>query len=298
MAAGSPIASDTVVETGKAPEAMDLAQWIGQTGIQWGGKILAVVALLVVAWIVGTWARRSLGRALERTRMDITLVRFFGNLARWVIFLMAIVACLGFFGFNITSVAALVGAAGLTVGLALQGSLSNLAAGIMLLILRPFKIGDVVNLSGQFGRIDDIDLFNTKVDTLDNRRLIIPNGQIFGNTIENVTHHPWRRCDVSVGTAYAADLRSARAALRRAGESIARKDPSKPVDVVLQNLGSHSVEWTVRVWVPTAEFIACKDELTEAVKDHLDAAGVSIPFPQMDVWFRNALSTSPGPANG
>lgn len=289
LAQASP--TDAVEKDVPAPRSTaEMTEWLIRMGIEWGGKILAVIALLVAAWMLGTWARRSIGRLLDRPQIDKTLGRFLGNMVRWVVLVMAVVGCLGFFGFNITSVAALVGAASLTVGLAMQGSLSNLAAGIMLLILRPFKIGDVVLLSGQVGKIDDIDLFNTKLDTPDNRRLIIPNGQIFGNTIENITHHKWRRCDVNVGTAYASDLRLTRAALKAAGESIKSRDTTRPVEVVLQNLGNNAVEWTARVWVPTAEFIVCKDQLVEAIKDHLDAAEIPIPFPQMEVWFRTALA--------
>ncbi|MBL9001333.1 MAG: mechanosensitive ion channel [Phycisphaerae bacterium] len=279
----------TTIESQPERNALEVTEWLTVTMLEWSGKVMAVVLLMIFAWVLGAWARRAIGRLLERPTIDRTLSRFLGNAARWIIFVMAIVASLGFFGFNITSVAALVGAAGLTIGLALQGSLSNLAAGIMLLVLRPFKIGDVVQLAGQIGKVDDVDLFNTKIDTGDNRRLILPNGQIFGSTIENITHHPLRRCDVNVGTAYAADLRQARAALRRAGETIAKRDPARPVDVVLQNLGTHAIEWTVRVWVPTSEFIACRDQLLEAIKDSLDAEGISIPFPQQEVWFRNTL---------
>ncbi len=276
-----------------APRSMaETTQWLTQAGLEWGSKIVLVVVLLILAWMLGAWARRAIGRLLDRPSVDQTLGRFLGNMARWVILLMAIIGCLGFFGFNITSVAALVGAAGLTVGLALQGSLANIAAGIMLLILRPFKIGDVVQLSGCIGRVDDIDLFHTKVDTFDNRRMIIPNGQIFGTTIENITHHPWRRCDVPVGVAYHADLRATRAALKAAAETFSKRDPSKPVEIVLMNLGNSAVEWSVRVWVPSAEFLISKDEITQAVKDHLDAADLPIPFPQMDIWVRNALSLS------
>ncbi len=279
----------TTIESQPERNALEVTEWLTVTMLEWSGKVMAVVLLMILAWVLGAWARRAIGRLLERPTIDRTLSRFLGNAARWIIFVMAIVASLGFFGFNITSVAALVGAAGLTIGLALQGSLSNLAAGIMLLVLRPFKIGDVVQLAGQIGKVDDVDLFNTKIDTGDNRRLILPNGQIFGSTIENITHHPLRRCDVNVGTAYAADLRQARAALRRAGETIAKRDPARQVDVVLQNLGTHAIEWTVRVWVPTSEFIACRDQLLEAIKDSLDAEGISIPFPQQEVWFRNSL---------
>jgi len=272
--------------------AAEFTEWLTRLGFEWSVKLLAVMLLLTIAWILGMWARRSIGRMLARSKIDQTFGRFVGNAVRWIILVIAIIACLGFFGFNITSMAALVGAAGLTVGLAMQGSLSNLAAGLMLMVIRPFKIGDVVQLAGQIGKVNDIDLFNTKIDTGDNRRLIIPNGQIFGSTIENITHHPVRRCDLNVGAAYAADLRLTREALRRAALGVARRVPDRPVDVVLQNLGSNAVEWTVRVWVPTTDFLACKDELVGRIKDELDAAGIPIPFPQMDVWLRSALNSA------
>jgi small conductance mechanosensitive channel len=264
-----------------------------ETGILWSGRLVGVMALLIGAWILGFYVRRAIGKVLEKTHIDQTLGRFLGNVLRWLIFVMGVIACLGLFGFNITSVAALVGAAGLTIGLAMQGSLSNLAAGIMLMLLRPFKIGDFVNVAGQAGRVDDLDLFNTKIDTPDNRRLIIPNGQVFGSTIENITHHTWRRADVPVGVAYHSDLKVVRAALRRAAESIDLRDPAKPVDVLLQGFGANSIDWTVRIWVPAKEFFPCRDRLVERMKQELDLAGISIPFPQLELWFRNPLETAP-----
>ncbi|MFN4244125.1 MAG: mechanosensitive ion channel family protein [Tepidisphaerales bacterium] len=270
----------------------EFSQFLLRMAVEWSGKLLAVLGLLIGAWVLGFYVRRAIGKAFERSKIDQTLGRFLGNVVRWLIFVMGVVACLGLFGFNITSVAALVGAAGLTVGLALQGSLSNLAAGLMLMLTRPFKVGDFVNVAGQLGRVDDIDLFNTKIDTPDNRRLIVPNGQIFNQTIENITHHAWRRADVPVGVAYSSDLKVVRAALRRAAESIPQRDPAKPVDVLLQGFGANSIDWTVRIWVPAKEFFPCRDRLVERMKEELDAAGISIPFPQLELWFRNRLETS------
>lgn len=269
--------------------SVELTQYLTRLAIEWGGRVVGVLVLLVAAWLLGFYVRRAIGRLFDKTRVDKTLARFLGNMARWLIFVMGIVACLGLFGFNITSVAALVGAAGLTVGLAMQGSLSNLAAGIMLMLLRPFKIGDVVSLAGQIGKVDDLDLFNTKIDTGDNRRLIIPNGQIFGSTIENITHHPFRRVEVNVGVAYSADLYLTRTILKASGESLPTRDQSKAVEVLLVNLGNNAVEWTVRVWVPAGDFITAKDQLLVEIKTRLDAAGLSIPFPQLELWFRNPL---------
>jgi small conductance mechanosensitive channel len=189
---------------------------------------------------------------------------------------MGVIACLGLFGFNITSVAALVGAAGLTVGLAMQGSLSNLAAGIMLMLLRPFKIGDFVAVAGQIGRVDDLDLFNTKIDTPDNRRLIIPNGQVFGSTIENITHHPWRRAEVVLLLAYSYDQAVIRSALTQAAEGLSDRQPGTSVEVQMQAMGVNALEWAVRVWVPARDFSACRDRLIERVKLSLDQSGISI----------------------
>lgn len=263
--------------------------WLSQTLVDWAGRILAVLVVFGIAWLLAGWVRRAIGTLLDRPYFDKTLSRFLGNLARWLVLVMAVVGCLAMFGFNITSVATVLGAAGLAVGLALQGSLSNLAAGVMLLVLRPFKIGDVVLVAGQLGKVDDIDLFQTKIDTGDNRRLILPNSSVFSGVVENITHHPWRRCDVAVGVAYSADTSATRAALRAAGEGLAARQPDRPVDVLLDKLGSSSVDWMVRVWVPTADFVTCKDQLIERIKLELDRARIAIPFPQLEVWFKNAL---------
>jgi small conductance mechanosensitive channel len=233
--------------------------------IDWIGKVLGVLLVMTAAWILAGWARRGIGRLLDRPYLDRTLGRFLGNVAKWVVLIVALIGCLGVFGFNITSVATVLGAAGLAIGLALQGSLSNLAAGVMLLLLRPFKVGDLVLVTGQLGKIDDIDLFQTKIDTSDNRRLILPNSSIFSGVVENWTHHKARRCDVPVGVAYGADVTATRAALRRAAESLPMRQTDKVPDVLLDKLGPSSVDWLVMVWVPSADFIAAKDALVEAV---------------------------------
>lgn len=281
----APVTANAVPEA-QVVDPAELTIWATKTAIEWGGRVMAVLILLTAAWMLGAWVRRMIGRMLDRPQVDQTLGRFLGNFAKWVILVMALVASLGFFGFSITGMAALIGAAGLTIGLALQGSLSNLAAGIMLLVLRPFRIGDVVQVAGIIGKVDDIDLFNTKIDTGDNRRLIIPNGQITNGVVENMTHHALRRCDIAVGTAYACDVERARAALRRAAESMEAREPTKTVDVLLMNLGTHAVEWSVRVWFRTSEFWPNRDKLLVAIKRELDRDQIPIPFPQTEVWLR------------
>ena len=163
-----------------------------------GGVLIALfIANLIAGAVAGTIDKR-----LTKAKFDATLTRFFAKFVRWAILIMAVLACLGVFGIETTSFAAVIGAAGLAVGLAFQGTLGNFAAGIMLLVFRPFKVGDAISAAGVVGSVQAIDLFATTLDTADNRRLIVPNGALFGATIDNINHHPVRRCDVSVGAAY------------------------------------------------------------------------------------------------
>lgn len=246
-------------------------------------RVVGALALLFVAWIVAGWTRRRVRRTLEASTLDVTLTKFLSNFARWAILLIALISTLGVFGVETTSFAALVASAGLAVGLAFQGTLSNFSSGIMLLVFRPFKVGDVVNITGQTGKIDEIELFTTKMDTPDNRRIILPNSLIFGSTIENITHHPKRRADVDVGTDYGADLDRTREILEAAAAAVPGRLTDEDTQVVLVALGDSSIAWQVRVWANTSDFLAVKQRLTRDVKKALDEAGVGIPFPQMDV---------------
>lgn len=159
--------------------------------------ILALVILIAV-YVIALWVRRWLLRGLMVAKFDITLSKFLANISRWAIMAIGVVVCLGTLGVNTTGLAAVLGAAGLAIGLALQGNLSNLASGVLLLIFRPFKIGDAVTVAGQAGVVDGIDLFTTNLDTPDNRRIIVPNAAIFGGVITNDSRHPTRRIDVNV----------------------------------------------------------------------------------------------------
>lgn len=268
-------------------DAVWLSQVARQVTVEWGLKIIGALVVLLVTWILAAWARRIVYRAINRPRFDQTFVRFLSNLVRWVVLVLGLVACLGVFGINTTSLAAMVGAAGLAIGLAVQGSLSNLAAGIMLLVLRPFKVGDVIQVGGHLGTVDEIELFNVKIDTPDNRRIIYPNSQVFGAIIENITHNPRRRADVMVGVEYAADTAQTREVLMRAVTSTpgVLSDPAPAV--VLLELGASSVNWRVSGWCATADYWPVRQAITESVKKHLEDAGLTIPFPQMDVWMRN-----------
>jgi small conductance mechanosensitive channel len=250
-----------------------------------GMQALAVLAVLLVAWVVSVWVQRLVHRALERAKFDATLTKFFARVAKITILVLAVLACLNYFNFETTSFAAILAAAGFAIGLAFQGSLSNFSSGIMLLVFRPFRVGDAVNVAGQLGIVHEIELFTTTMDTFDNRRIIIPNGEIFGATIENITFHPKRRVDVPVGTAYDANLDKVRQVLEKAAESVPGRLEDEPTQVVLLELGASSIDWQVRVWAPTKDYFPVKEAAIRAVKMALDEAGISIPFPQMDIHY-------------
>ena len=251
--------------------------------VEYGPRVVGAILFLFVVFIVAGWAGRLMRKAMERAKLDATLSRFLGQIARWGVLALGVISCLSIFKVDVTSFAVLIGACGLAVGLALQGSLSNLAAGVMLLIFRPFKVGDVVKIGGQLGKIEQIDLFNTMMDTFDNRRVIIPNGTIFGATIENMTHHPIRRVDIAVGVEYKADLDKTREVLTAAAAKVPDTLGDPGPQIILLSLGNSSVDWQVRVWCNTADYWTVWDAATRIVKKSLDEAGLGIPFPQMDV---------------
>lgn len=265
---------------------MDFARFIEDYGpllTAWLIRLLTVIVALVFALVVAGWAKRGVRGALERAKVDSTLTRFFANITRWTILVLAIVGCLGVFGIETTSFAALIGAAGLAIGLGFQGSLSHLAAGVMLLVFRPFRVGDWITVASQTGAVDGIDLFLTTLDTGDNKRIFIPNGQIFGNVIENITFHDTRRVDVVVGTHYEADLDKTRAVLEELLNAVPERLPEKDTQVQLAALADSSINWNLRVWVATADYWPVRERLLEAVKKRLDAEGISIPFPQLEL---------------
>jgi len=272
---------------------MDLKQFLTQeyvtTAIDFALKAIGALAVLIAAWIIAAWLKRAVESRFEKISFDQTLGKFFANLVRYAVIVLAVLSCLQIFGVDTTSFAAVIAAAGFAIGLALQGTLQNFSAGVMLLAFRPFKVGDVVNVAGQTGVIESIALFTTTMDTFDNRRIILPNSEIFGATIENISYHSTRRADVSVGTAYEADIDQTWEVLRQVADNLEGRLPDKDTAVILLELGDSSINWQVRVWVPASDFFPLKQRLTRDVKVALDKAGISIPYPQLDV-HHNAIS--------
>lgn len=258
--------------------------------------LLGALLLLIVTIWVARWGRRMTARSMERGGVDPMLTRFAANLVRYGILVLGGLTVLSVFGISVASFAAILAAAAFALGLALQGTLGNFSAGAMLLIFRPFKVGDVVSVAGITGKVAEIDLFTTQFDTFDNRRIIVPNGSVFGSTIENMTHHPTRRVDVDVGTDYSADLRETREVLDRvAADTVGVFEEPAP-QVYLKQLGGSSIDWAVRVWAETADYWAVRERLTHSIKVALDDAGIGIPFPQMDVHLDGRVEGAAQPA--
>ncbi|MCC6678699.1 MAG: mechanosensitive ion channel [Phycisphaerales bacterium] len=260
----------------------------------YGPRVLGAIILLVAAFMVAGWAKRVVLGVMDRAKIDLTLAKFLSNVVRWTIVIFALITSAGTLGADTTGFAAAIAAAGLAVGLALQGNLGNLASGVLIMIFRPFKIGDAVIVAGQMGIVDGIDLFTTNLDTADNRRIIVPNGQIFGGVIENQTRHPSRSVAVSVQVSPAADVERTRGLLEAAARRAAAQAPgalAQPAPAVA--LGEISpVTWTVSVWAQTASFGAVRQALLRELKVTIDREGLAPPAPTTQVHIRSM----PGPA--
>lgn len=264
-----------------------LSRW-SEWGIQWaqekGPSVLGALVFLTVAWILSSSIRSVVIRLLTKAHIDITLAKFFGNLAKWAMLAVAVIACLETVGIKSTSFAAVIGAAGLAIGLALQGNLGNLASGVLLLIFRPFKIGDSVIIAGKAGTIDGIDLFTTNLDTDDNRRIIVPNSAVVGGVIENQTRHERRCVTLTLPVAGGADIGKTEATLRAAVNRIATStdgalnDP--PPTVALSDI-TPAVTWSVGVWTRTAQFASVRQALLREVKRAVDEAGLQAAPPPL-----------------
>lgn len=265
---------------------MDWSKYAG-LAVTYGTKLLGAIALLFLAWILSNWASRITYKTLSK-KLDKTLSQFLSKVVKWSLLVLSVISVLGIFGVQTTSFAALIAAMGLAVGLALQGTLSHIASGVMILIFRPFKIDDVISVAGQTGKVVEIDLFNTSMDTPDNRRIIIPNSNVFGSVIENITKNDTRRVDVTVGSDYTADIETTRSELLQAAKGVSKTLKSPEPMAYLTDLGDSSINWSVRVWAATDDYWDVREELTQAVKNCLDSAEIGIPYPQLDLHLKQA----------
>ncbi len=268
------------------PDSTAVNGWLGAVVPQvthWGLRVIGALALLLVGWLVAKAIRSSVRHALTRTNVDSTLVPFVAKMAYYGVMAFVVVAMLGLFGIQTASIIAVIGAAAFAVGLALQGTLSNFAAGVMILIFRPFRVGDYVEAGGSAGSVIEIDIFNTVLNTPDNVRVIVPNSAVYGNTIKNYATNDTRRLDMVMGIAYTDDIGTAVKTITGVLEAEPRVLKEPAMTVAVAELADSSVNLVVRPWCNKGDYWTLKFDLTRKLKEELEAAGCNIPFPQRDV---------------
>jgi small conductance mechanosensitive channel len=264
--------------------AKELLDQIVAVLASYGLEVLGAIVILIVGWTVAGWASRAVVRTLARAeRVDIMLRQFFGDIVRYAILVFTVFAVLAQFGIQTASILAVLGAGALAIGLALQGTLSNVAAGVMLLLFRPFRVGDYVEVAGQGGTVKALNLFVTELATPDNVQLLVPNGQVWGSAVKNYSRNPTRRLDLIVGIAYGDDIGKAMASCQAVIDAEPRilADPASLVAV--DELADSSVNLLVRFWCNGADYWPLRFDVTRRLKERLDADGITIPFPQRDV---------------
>lgn len=274
-------------------ELSKTAQWV-EDMIPRTIEFVLQVALAFVAIIIGMkfigWVRRILKKSLERRSADTGLIQFLDSLIKYGLYILLGLSVLSHFGVQTTSIVAAIGSVGVAIGLALQGSLSNFAGGVIILLLKPFKVGDYIIQGDLEGTVTEIQLFCTTLSTGDNRKIIIPNGQLADNSLINASAAETRRVDIAVGISYQSDMKLAKEVLLKLGDKDEDtiKEGEKAPMAAVSELAESSVNMLLRVWTPTDKYWTVKFRLTEAVKVAFDEAGIEIPFNQLDVHLINS----------
>lgn len=274
----------------------------GETGlvalaITWGTRLLAALAIVGIGWLLGSWANR---RFENSKHLDITLRNFLGRFFKYVILIVSLVTVIGLFGIPMASLLAVMGAAGLAIGLALQGTLSNVASGVMILILRPFNVGDYIAFGDESGSVKTLGLFGCELATADNVYLYAPNSKIWGSEIKNYSRLDLRRQDINVGIGYNDDIDKALSVINGildADPRILKEDGKKP-EITVDALADFSVNLIVRFWSKSGDMWALHGQITKAIKEQLDANGISIPYPTRTVEVVGETNDNTPPAQG
>ncbi len=246
-------------------------------------KFIVAILILFIGKLIAKLIRRGVEKILEHKNVDNTVISFVASLVYGLVILVAFIAAISHLGFNTSSLVAIVGAAGLAIGLALQGSLSNFASGILLISLKPFKSGDFVEVSGTAGVVEEVNIFSTQLRTGDNKTVIIPNGSITSGTITNYSRKPTRRIDLVIGVSYDADLAQTRDILTQVVSSHELVLKDQDITIGVSELADNSVNFVVRPWVKTENYWPVYFALLESIKVELDKAGIEIPYPQLSV---------------
>ncbi|MCF8128967.1 MAG: mechanosensitive ion channel [Deltaproteobacteria bacterium] len=249
----------------------------------YGIRVIAALAIFIIGRWVAKGIRNLIRRIMTRGKVDQTLISFICNLSYVTLLAFVVIAALSKLGIETTSLIAILGAASLAIGLALRGSLSNFAAGVMMIIFRPFKVGDFIEGGGTSGTVEEIQIFSTQLKTVDNKTVIVPNAKIFGDKIVNYSTKGTRRVDMTFGIGYDDDIDRARAVIREIIDGDERVLKDQAIVVAINELADSSVNFTVRVWTKSGDYWGFFWDTTEAVKKRFDAEGIGIPFPQQDI---------------
>jgi small conductance mechanosensitive channel len=263
---------------------------LSTTGVDFGIRIVTALAIFYIGRLVVGLMTRGLRKLLQKQKVDKTLETFVCNLTRMALLAFVVVAAISSLGIQTASFIAVLGAAGLAVGLALQGSLSNFAAGVLIVTFRPYKVGDWIEAAGVSGSVLEVQILTTALKTGDNKRVIVPNSQIMGSIITNYSAHDTRRVDLVVGVSYSDDLDKVRETLKAIVGADERVLGDPAVTIAVSELADSSVNFVVRPWVKTADYWPVLFDLTETIKKRFDAEGISIPFPQRDVHIYQAAA--------
>ena len=248
------------------------------------GDVVAALLILIAGFVIAGWGKRRVYSLAERhPSLDQTLFNFLGNIVRYAVIALSVVVVLNTVGIQTTSLVAAIGAAGLAIGLALQGTLSNVAAGVMIVFFRPIRLGDFVDINGQMGTVKEINLNFIELASVGNVQIIVPNSQVWGHTIVNYSTYATRRAEWTFGVGYGSDLGAAERVIRETIMADPRSMSEPEPFVQVNNLGDFSVDFLVRVWVASADYFQYQADMKRAVKQALDAAGVEIPFPTRTV---------------
>lgn len=258
--------------------------------IQFGWNIVAAIILLFIGKFISRVLSHGLEKLLLKRKVDITIVQFFTALVRYITLAFSVVAALGRLGIETSSIIAVIGAAGLAVGLALQSSLSNFAAGVMLVSLRPFRAGEVVQIGAMTGTVEKVHIFSTTLLTGDSKEVVIPNGKIIADNIINYSRHPFRRIDLVIGVGYQSRIADVKKVITRIIEQDNRIDLQRGTTVRLGELGASSLNFYVRVWVRNAEYWNTYYDLLENIKEAMDTNHIDLPYPQMDIRVENVTN--------
>lgn len=244
--------------------------------------LLAFITLVAGLWLI-KWMVRAFNYTLERNNVELSLRNFLGGLINIGLKVLLVISVASMIGIATTSFVAVLGAAGLAIGLALQGSLSNFAGGVLILLLRPYRAGDYITAQGQSGTVREIQIFYTVLKTPDNKTIVIPNGKLSNDTIINFSLEPHRRVDMTFGIGYSDNIRKAKEILKSLIENEGRVLKEPPPQIIVSELAASSVNITIKVWTNTGDYWDVYYDMQEQVKDEFDSAGISIPFPQTDM---------------